>query len=85
LNASEITNLIGPGLVARLNWSWELEAQPYRTITESRAQPGDSSEVQETEKQFRGAFVISKIRCNGTCETYLYESRKVRLIIGDEE
>jgi len=24
---------------ARLNWSWELEAQPHRTTTESRAPP----------------------------------------------
>jgi len=27
---------------ARLNWSWELEAQTHRTTTESRAPPEDS-------------------------------------------
>jgi len=47
---------------ARLNWSWELETQPHRTTTESRAPPGDSNERQETEEQVRGAFVISRIR-----------------------
>jgi hypothetical protein len=50
---------------ARLNRRWELEAQPHRTTTESRAQPGDSDERQETEKtekQVRDAFVISRIR-----------------------
>jgi len=59
---------------ARLNQSWELEAQPCRTTTESRAPPGDSDERQETEKQVRGAFVISRIRNNGTYKTYLYSS-----------
>jgi len=29
---------------ARLNQSWELEAQPHRTTTESRAPPGDSGD-----------------------------------------
>jgi hypothetical protein len=53
---------------ARLNRRWELEAQPHRTTTESRAQPGDSDERRETEKtektekQVRDAFVISRIR-----------------------
>jgi len=53
---------------ARLNQSWELEAQPCRattesrTTTESRAPPGDSDKRQETEEQVRGAFVISRMR-----------------------
>ena len=57
---------------ARLNWSWELETQPCRTTTESRAQPGDSGERQEIEKQVRGTFVLSRMSSNGTCEAYLY-------------
>jgi len=47
---------------ARLNRSWELETQPCRTTTESRAPPGGSDERQATEEQVRGAFVISRIR-----------------------
>jgi len=47
---------------ARLNQSWELETQPHRTTTESRASPGDSDKRQETEEQVRGAFVISRMR-----------------------
>ena len=57
---------------ARLNQSWELETQPCRTTTESRAQPGDSDERQKTEKQVRGTFVISRISSNGICEAYSY-------------
>ena len=64
----------GKVLGARLNWSWELETQPHRTTTESRAQPGHSDKRQEIEKQIRGTFVISMISSNGTCEAYLYGS-----------
>ena len=46
---------------ARLNQSWELETQPCKTTTESRAPPGDSDERQETEEQVRGAFVFPEV------------------------
>jgi len=47
---------------ARLNQSWDIEAQPHRATTESRASPGDSDKRQETEEQVRCAFVISRMR-----------------------
>ena len=39
----------------------------------------------EQRNKIRGAFVISRMRSNGTCEVYLYKLRKVQLIIRDEE
>ena len=47
---------------ARLNWSWELEAQPCRTITESRLNQEIVTRDEKQRSKARDAFVISRIR-----------------------